>query len=63
MNTASGGIEEDFSYVLGNESEGKIGYNLCDGKVMITDNDTLAVMKCRVGVSDVDSPINKPLSV
>lgn len=31
MNTAPGDIEEDYSYILGNESEGTIGYNLRDG--------------------------------
>lgn len=30
MNTAPGDIIEDYSYVLGNESEGTIGYNLYD---------------------------------
>ena len=32
MNTAAGDIEEDYSYVLVNESEGTIGYNLRDGE-------------------------------
>ncbi len=32
MNAAAGDIEEDYSYVLGNESEGTIGYNLRDGE-------------------------------
>ena len=41
MNTAAGDIEEDYSYVLGNESEGTIGYNLRDGNAayMITQGD------------------------
>ena len=30
QNTAPGDIEEDYSYILGNESEGTIGYNLYD---------------------------------